>query len=134
MARKRYTAEEIIGQLRTIEIDLGKGSVVPEACRKLGITEQTYYRWKKAYGGLRVDQAKRLKGLEQENARLKRLWPISRWTIASSRRWPRETSKPGPTPSSGVPCTGDALGLRTPGVSSGGAMPGYPAVCAHPNR
>jgi transposase-like protein len=73
MARKRYTAEEIIGHLRTVEIDLGKGSAVPEACRKLGITEQTYYRWKKEYGGLRVDQAKRLKGLEQENARLKRL-------------------------------------------------------------
>ena len=69
MARKRYTAEEIIGHLRTVEIDLGKGSAVPEACRKLGITEQTYYRWKKEYGGLRVDQAKRLKGLEQENAR-----------------------------------------------------------------
>ena len=66
MARKRYTAEEIIGQLRTIELDLGKGSAVLEACRKLGITEQTYYRWKKEYGGLRVDQAKRLKGLEQE--------------------------------------------------------------------
>ena len=73
MARKRYTAEEIIGQLRTIEIELGKGLAVVEACRKLGITEQTYYRWKKEYGGLRVDQAKRLKGLEQENVRLKRL-------------------------------------------------------------
>ena len=73
MARKRYTAEEIIGQLRTIEIELGKGLGVVEACRKLGVTEQTYYRWKKEYWGLRVDQAKRLKGLEQENARLKRL-------------------------------------------------------------
>ena len=73
MARKRYTAEEIIGQLRTIEIELGEGLGVVNACRKLGITEQTYYRWKKAYGGLRVDQAKRLKGLEQEHARLKRL-------------------------------------------------------------
>ena len=73
MARKRYTAEEIIRHLRTIEIEMGKGLAVVEACRKLGITEQTYYRWKKEYGGLRVDQAKRLKGLEQENARLKRL-------------------------------------------------------------
>ena len=73
MARKRYTAEEIIGHLRTIEIELGRGLGVVDACRKLSITEQTYYRWKKAYGGLRVDQAKRLKGLEQENARLKRL-------------------------------------------------------------
>lgn len=73
MARKRYTAEEIIGHLRTLEIEMGKGLAVVEACRKLGITEQTYYRWKKEYGGLRVDQAKRLKGLEQENLRLKRI-------------------------------------------------------------
>jgi len=73
MARKRYTAEEIIGHLRTIEIETGRGVGIAEVCRKLGITEQTYYRWKKEYGGLRVDQAKRLKGLEQENARLKRI-------------------------------------------------------------
>ncbi len=73
MARKRYTAEEIIGHLRTIEIEMGKGFGIAEVCRKLAITEQTYYRWKKEYGGLRVDQAKRLKGLEQEHARLKRL-------------------------------------------------------------
>ncbi len=73
MARKRYPAEEIIGHLRTIEREMGRGLGLVEACCKLGITEQTYYRWKKEYGGLRVDQAKRLKGLEQENARLKRL-------------------------------------------------------------
>ncbi len=73
MARKRYPVEEIIGHLRTIEREMGRGLGLVEACRKLGITEQTYYRWKKEYGGLRVDQAKRLKGLEQENARLKRL-------------------------------------------------------------
>ncbi len=73
MARKRHTPEAIIGLLRTIEIELGKGLAVLDACRKLGITEQTYYRWKEEYGGLRVDQAKRLKGLEQENARLKRI-------------------------------------------------------------
>jgi putative transposase len=73
MGQKRYTAEDIIGHLRTIEIETGKGLIVIDACRKVGITEQTYYRWKKEYGGLRMDQAKRLKGLEQENARLKRL-------------------------------------------------------------
>ena len=73
MARKRYTAEDIIGHLRTIEIETGKGLAIVDACRKLGITEQTYYGWKKEYGDLRVDQAKRLKSLEQENARLKRL-------------------------------------------------------------
>ncbi len=73
MARKRYTAEEIIGHLRTVEIESGRGTAIPDACRTLGITEQTYYRWKREYGGLRVDQAKRLKTLEQENARLKKL-------------------------------------------------------------
>ena len=73
MPRKRYTPEEILQHLRTVELDTGKGLAVLDACRKLGITEQTYYRWKKEYGGLRVDQAKRLKSMEQENARLKRI-------------------------------------------------------------
>jgi putative transposase len=73
MPRKSYTPEEIIQHLRTVELETGKGVTVPEACRKVGITEQTYYRWKKEYGGLRVDQAKRLKALEQENLRLKRI-------------------------------------------------------------
>ncbi len=73
MGRKRHSAEEIIGKLRTAEIELAKGLVTAEVVRKLGITEQTYYRWRKEYGGLRLDQAKRLKELEQENTRLKKL-------------------------------------------------------------
>ncbi len=73
MGRKRFTPEDSIGHLRTVEIESGKGVSVPDACRQLGICEQTYYRWKREYGGLRVDQAKRLKGLEQENVRLKKL-------------------------------------------------------------
>ena len=73
MPRTRYTPEEVIQHLRTVELDTGKGLAVLDACRKLGITEQTYDRWNKEYGGLRVDQAKRLKSLEQENARLKRI-------------------------------------------------------------
>jgi transposase-like protein len=73
MARKRHTAEEIIGKLRTAEIDLAKGLSAAEVVRKIGITEQTYYRWRKEYGGLRLDQAKRLKELEKENTRLKRV-------------------------------------------------------------
>jgi putative transposase len=73
MPRKSSTPEEIIQHLRTVEVETGKGVTVLEACRKLGLTEQTYYRWKKEYGGLRVDQAKRLKALEQENLRLKRI-------------------------------------------------------------
>ena len=71
--RTRDTPEEIMPHLRTVKLDTGKGLAVLDACRKLGITEQTYYRWKKEYGGLRVDQAKRLKSMEQENARLKRI-------------------------------------------------------------
>ena len=73
MGRKRHTAEEIIGKLRTAEIELPKVLGTAEVVRKLGITEQTYYRWRKEYGGLRLDQAKRLKELEKENTRLKKL-------------------------------------------------------------
>ena len=73
MPRKSYTPEAIIHHLRTVELETGKGIAVVEACRKVDITEHTYSRWKKAYGGLRVDQAKRLKALEQENLRLKRI-------------------------------------------------------------
>jgi putative transposase len=73
MGRKRYAPEQIIAKLREAEVLLNQGSNVAEAVRQLGITEQTYYRWRKEYGGMRVDQAKRLKELEKENSRLKKL-------------------------------------------------------------
>lgn len=73
MARKKYTAEEIIQHLRTMEIEQAKGTSFDEAARKVGVSKATAARWKKEYGGLRVDQAKRLKELEQENARLKKI-------------------------------------------------------------
>ncbi len=73
VARKRYTAEQILHRLRLAEIELGKGQPVKAAVKKLGITEQTYYRWRKEYGGLRLDQAARLKALEKENQRLKQI-------------------------------------------------------------
>ena len=73
MAKRRHTTEQIISKLREAEVELARGLKVPQVCKKLGVTEQTYYRWRKDYGGLRVDQAKRLKELEKENARLKRL-------------------------------------------------------------
>ena len=73
MARKRYSTEQIISMLREAEVELARGKKVPQVCKQLGITEQTYYRWRKEYGSLRMDQAKRLKELEKENARLKRL-------------------------------------------------------------
>jgi len=73
MPKKRFTAEQIISKLREAEVEQAKGRTVAQACKKIGVTEQTYYRWRKEYGGLRMDQAKRFKELEKENIRLKRL-------------------------------------------------------------
>ena len=73
MGVKRHGAEEIIHKLREAEVELGRGKKIPEVCRQIGVTEQTYFRWRKEYGGLRVDQARRLKELESENGRLKKL-------------------------------------------------------------
>lgn len=73
MARKKHTPEEIIQHLRTLEIEQAKGTTLEEAARKIGVSLQTLIRWRSEYGGLRVDQAKRLKELDQENARLKRI-------------------------------------------------------------
>jgi transposase-like protein len=73
MPRKRYSTEQIITKLRQAEVELSRGLRTPQVCKRVGISEQTYYRWRKEYGGLRLDQAKRLKALEQENVRLKKL-------------------------------------------------------------
>ena len=73
MAQKRHTPEQIIRKLREVEVAQGKGKTTPQAVKQIGVTEQTFYRWRKEYGGMRVDQAKRLKELEKENLRLKRL-------------------------------------------------------------
>lgn len=73
MGRKNYKAEEIIQHLRTVELEVGKGLKLEEAAKKVGVTPQTIIRWRKEYGGLRVDQAKRLKELEAENSRLKKI-------------------------------------------------------------
>ncbi len=73
MKKKGFSAEQIIGKLREAEVLLSQGSTVGEVSRKLGIAEQTYYRWRRGYGGMRLDQARRLKELEKENGRLKRL-------------------------------------------------------------
>lgn len=74
MAQRKYLkAEQIINKLREVEIHLNSGLALSEAVRKIDVTEQTYYRWRKKYGGLKADEAKRLKSLESENARLKKL-------------------------------------------------------------
>ena len=73
MGRRTYKAEQIIGKLREAEVLLSQGRTVAEASKRIGVTEQTYYRWRKEYGGMRVEQAKRLKELEKENSQLKQL-------------------------------------------------------------
>lgn len=73
MNAKKHTPEQIIHKLRQAEVELSKGATIPQAARKIGVTEQTFYRWRNEYGGLRLDQAKRLKALETENARLKKM-------------------------------------------------------------
>ena len=73
MIRKTYTPEQIINKLREAEVHINQGISISEASRKIGVTGQTYYRWRKEYGGLRIEQVKKLKSLEKENARLKKL-------------------------------------------------------------
>jgi hypothetical protein len=73
MARKKHGAEQIVGLLRQIEVELANHKNLGQACKEAGITQQTYYRWRKEYGGLKLEQARRLKALEQENSRLRRL-------------------------------------------------------------
>ena len=73
MSTQRYKPEQIVNLLRKIEVEIANGKTTPQAAREVGITEQTYYRWRREFGGLKMDQAKRLKELEKENSRLKRL-------------------------------------------------------------
>ena len=73
MPAKRHSSEQIITKLREAEVHLSQGMTIPLMCKKLGIHQQTYYKWRREYGGLRMDQAKRLKELEKENSRLKKL-------------------------------------------------------------
>jgi putative transposase len=73
MGMKKHKPEQIVALLRQVEVGIANGKTTPQACREVEITEQTYYRWRKEYGGLKLDQAKRLKELERENTKLKRL-------------------------------------------------------------
>jgi len=73
MVKRAFTPEQIINKLREVEVHINQGNSISEASRKISVTEQTYYRWRKEYGGLRIEQAKKLKHLEKENTRLKKL-------------------------------------------------------------
>jgi transposase len=73
MAQKRHSVDQIVAKLRKADVELGKGKKVPEVCKLIAITEQTYYRWRQKYGGMQPEMAKQLKALEKENARLKKM-------------------------------------------------------------
>ena len=73
MSKRAHTPEQILQKLREAEVELAQGATVAAVCRKIGVTEQTYYRWRTEYGGMRVEQAKRLRELEKENSRLKKM-------------------------------------------------------------
>lgn len=90
MPKKTFTPEQIVGKLRQIEVLVSQGKTVPQACKEAGIVEQTFYRWRKEYGGLQVEQAKKLKELQRENAARS---PTSRSRNRFSRTLRRETSK-----------------------------------------
>ena len=103
MPKRKHTSEEIINKLREAEVVISSGSTVVEAVRRIGVSEQTFYRWRTECGGLRIDRARRLKQLETENSRLKRA--VAELTLDNqdtptrySRRPPRETSEPRPPP------------------------------------
>ena len=85
MPKRRYSAEEIIHKLRGADVLLSRGKTVSQACKQIGVSDQTYYRWRKSYGGMKVDQARRLKELETENARLKRA--VAELTVDGNRTY-----------------------------------------------
>jgi putative transposase len=94
MSRKNYTTEQIIKKLREAEVLQSKGETVEQICRKLGVSDVTYYRWRKEYAGMQVEQARRLKDLEQENARLKKLVADLSLDNSILKEVARENSKP----------------------------------------
>ena len=134
MPRKRYSTEQIVTKLRQAEVELGRGLRTPQVCKKLGVSEQTYYRWRKEYGGLRLDQAKRLKELERENTRLKKL--VADQALDNMILKPRETSEPVPaTPGRGA-CAAPAgrLGAKRWPRETSEPVPATPGrgACAAP--
>ena len=128
MVRKSYTPEQIINKLREAEILISQGSTLAVMLKKIGVSDCTYYRWRQEYGGMRVAQARRLKELEQENARLKRLVADLSLDKAILTEAVRETSKPVPEKEDNHPRGRVAAYLPETGLQ--GVRPGqvYPAT------
>ena len=127
MARKIYSPEQIIGMLREAEVRLSQGDKIGSICRSLGISEQSYYRWRREYGGLKVSQAKRLKDLERENQRLRKA--VSDLTLDALilKEVSRESTEPLPTPAGHQSCAGSDCGIGTPCLSGRWPAPLDPA-------
>ena len=123
MAKRKHTAEEIINKLREAEVVIAVGSTVVEAARRIGVSEQTFYRWRAECGGLRVEQARRLKQLETEDSRLKRA--VAELTLDNQilRRQLRENSEPRPPPPLRRTWQVSSAGLRAEGMQGAGAVP-----------
>ena len=127
MAKRKHTPEEIINKLREAEVVIAAGSTVAEASRRISVSEQTFYRWRAEYGGLRIDQARRLKQLETENSRLKRAVAELTLETRSSRRPRRETSEPRPSPPLRPACHGEVPSIGAAGLQGAGTSPFHPA-------
>lgn len=129
MPSKKHKPEEIIGKLREVEIVLAQGASTAEACRRIAVSEQTYYRWRKEYGGLKTDQARRMKDLEKENQRLRRA--ISDLTLdklilqeaarGSRRRAQAQTSEPRAATALHRSCATRASGVRATDMPGAGS-------------
>ena len=128
MPKRNHTAEEIINKLREAEVVIAAGSTVPEGSRRIGVSEQTFYRWLSEYGGLRVEQARRLKQLETENSPLKRA--VAELTLETrfSRRRRKETSEPRPSLPLRRTRQKELRGVRAAGLQSAGASPLDPSA------
>ena len=130
MPAKRYSVEQIVAKLREAEKHQAQGLTIPQSCKRLGISEQTFYRWRIKYGALKEDEAQRLKALEQENSRLKKIVAEQALDISLLRDLQRETGEPG-APSCRCPLPGEAAaGVGASGVSAGRSAPLHPALRA----
>jgi putative transposase len=127
MKRRRHTPEQIIRKLREADRLLAEGQEIPEVAKQLEISEATYHRWRAQYGGLKAEDVKRLKELETENARLKRIVADKELQIEALRELGRGTGEPGPpAPRRGAPATG-VRRLAAVGVPAGRAAPQHPS-------
>jgi|SRR5579875_2708875 putative transposase len=129
MSRRRHTPEQVVRKLREGDRMLGEGAELAEVCRQLEVSEATYHRWRNSYGGMKAEDAKRLKELERENVRLKKIVADKELEIAALRELSRETGEPVAATPGGPDAPGPSGPLAAAGVPDHRPVP----VCAAPN-